>query len=575
VNTILDMICDTDPRKHLIRKQLRRLLLRALAILLPIVPVLLQPAPGHSEETTGAETILIRGVQLIAEDDREATITVNILIKARKLSVVTKDEIPPSGAELVLDAQGGFVLGRLSIGEPASFLILDQDPREDIEVLLDTRSYTRFAIYKGDILLDDLPRASEADSLDQAKPKKEGWLAYTPPPMALPLSYKDETKWNRWETRYISGIFLSAVFLDRIYWPSQDSGSEQQVGDLTDYQGGEIRGFRFGAIGTLNFSRPWVYTVFAATNAFDRGFDAETDDALIMFDYRLDVPLPLNSTLSAGKQKEPISMERIMSLAFEGMQERSSASDALLRSRNVGLVLSGNVLGERMTWAFGAFNDWFDAGQSFDNSSTQFVGRLTGLALVSGDESNLLHIGAGIRYSNAKEGVRYLTEPEFNRAPLFVDTGTLEATKAMTYNAELTWRMGPLWIASEYVRSDVDSPFSQDHGFYGYHVSGIWALTGEMRRYNRKAATMGPLPVSRTVHQGGWGAWEVAARWSGLDLTDGGVDGGEMRILSLGLTWWLTPVFNLSINNRYIRLDRFGTVGHSGGLNLRLILMLE
>ena len=86
---------------------------------------------------------------------------------------------------------------------------------------------------------------------------------------------------------------------------------------------------------------------------------------------------------------------------------------------------------------------------------------------------------------------------------------------------------------------------------------------------------MGPLPVSRTVHQDGWGAWEVAARWSDLDLTDGGVDGGEMRIVSAGLTWWLTPLFNVSINIRNIRLDRFGVVGHSSGLNTRIVLMLE
>ena len=55
----------------------------------------------------------------------------------------------------------------------------------------------------------------------------------------------------------------------------------------------------------------------------------------------------------------------------------------------------------------------------------------------------------------------------------------------------------------------------------------------------------------------------------------GPVDGGKMRILSLGLTWWLTPVFNTSVNFRDIRLDRYGIVGHSAGINLRLTLMLE
>ena len=48
-----------------------------------------------------------------------------------------------------------------------------------------------------------------------------------------------------------------------------------------------------------------------------------------------------------------------------------------------------------------------------------------------------------------------------------------------------------------------------------------------------------------------------------------------MRIRSLGLTCWLTPVFNANVNFRDIRLDRYGIIGHSAGINLRLTLMLE
>jgi hypothetical protein len=60
-----------------------------------------------------------------------------------------------------------------------------------------------------------------------------------------------------------------------------------------------------------------------------------------------------------------------------------------------------------------------------------------------------------------------------------------------------------------------------------------------------------------------------------LDLTDGLIDGGEMDILSLGLSWWLTPVFNVNMNYRFITLDRFGVEGDSSGLNVRILLMLE
>ncbi len=96
-----------------------------------------------------------------------------------------------------------------------------------------------------------------------------------------------------------------------------------------------------------------------------------------------------------------------------------------------------------------------------------------------------------------------------------------------------------------------------------------------MRGYNRKSGIFNPLPVAKSVYQGGWGALEVAARWSDTDLTDEGIDGGDMQILSLGFNWWLSPVFSFNFNYRWVTLDRFGVEGGSNGFNSRVVLMLE
>jgi len=371
---------------------------------------------------------------------------------------------------------------------------------------------------------------------------------------------------------------VAGLVLDRQNWQSQDGASESQVGDLEDSDGGEIRGLRFGAVGTLNFPEPWVYTVFAATNAFDKGFDTDVEDDWTFFDWRLDIPTFAKTTLSIGKQKEPISMERTMGLIYLPMQERSAVTDAMLPARNVGVVLSGAGLNQRMTWAGGIFNDWIDTGDSPGDSATQYIGRVTGLPWISPDESNLLHLGFGMRYSNAKEGVLYSTEPEFNQSPLFVDTGDpgpFDANSSLTYDLELSWRKGPFWLIGEYVLNDVDAPDVGSPDFTGYYVTGSWALTGEMRGYNRRSGIFNPLPVSKSVYQGGWGTWEVAARWSDIDLTDGLVEGGQMEIFSLGLNWWLSPIFNVNINYRWITLDRFDVTGDSSGFNTRIVLMLE
>lgn len=541
---------------------------------------LLLSLPLHAQEKAETEDILVRNVTLIDPAGQAPDRLVNILIRDSVLEVITEDKVSSEEAQLVVDADGGFILGKLEVGSPPNFMILTGDPRENFRVMLDTKTYASFAVHDGHVVKNRLLFEVEDDP--EHEPVKSGWLAYTPPPLAVPLNYQDTSKWNRFETRHVSGIFISGLVMDRVKWLSQDAVTESQVGDLSDYDGGEIRGLRVGLVGTLNmFDKPWVYTLFGATNAFDKGFDSEESDSFSMFDWRLDIPFFRNSVMSIGKQKEPISGERVQSMIYNHMQERTAPADAMLPSRNVGIVWNGSSPERYSSWAFGVFNDWFDTGQDFDESSSQVIGRATWAPLRSEDNSNLLHVGLGYRYSNAKEGFRAFTEPEFNQAPLFVDTAfgsesaVLPADNTQTWNAELSWRKGPFWLASEYTRADVKNPDLGNPGFDGYWVAASWILTGEMRSYQPKSGTFGSVPVARTVYQNGKGAWEISARWSTIDLNDGVVTGGEMDIASLGLNWWLTPFFAVNVNYRYIWNELGGEEGTSSGMNTRIILLLE
>jgi len=532
------------------------------------------------------DKLLVKNVHLINPDDDTATLLVNLIIVDQKLDLVTQDEVTEEGMTEVIDARKGLLLGNLVIGEPAGFLILDEDPRENFKVLLDTKEHVSFAISKGIIVKNTLVKVAAVTpapmhEVKKKKSKQSGWVAYQPPPRSLPTSYKKgKRKWNAWDNDYFNGIFLAGLVLDRQRWISQDDASKQQVGDLDAFNGGEIRGLRFGFVGQLKFDTPWVYTIFGATNAFDKGFEEESLDDIALFDWRLDIPLTQKNTLSVGKQKEPMSMERLMTLLDSPIQERAAVSDALMPSRNVGIVLNGYGFNQRTTWAGGVFNDWFDAGQDFDESASQVVGRITWLPFISDNESALLHLGFGGRYSDAKEGVRYLTEPEFNNSPLFVDTDFFEADSTMTYNLETTMRTGPFWLAGEYTRTDVESSALGDPTLDGYSITMSWIMTGEMRSYKKHNGTIGRVPIAKSVYQGGWGAWETAVRWSELDLNDGAVQGGDMDILSLGLNWYLSPIFIANINYRYITLDRpdeFGNnlQGDSSGINSRIVLLLD
>ncbi len=545
--------------------------LKAVELLVILLLAVCAVAPvGYAAD---AERIIVTNTRLVGRDAAAQDVAVNVLIVDGKLTVVTKDELVIEPGDTAVDSNGGFLFGQLALGSRPSFVILDQDPRENVDVLLDTKAHARFAIREGVIVKNEL-QAMPVSSAD-ATPKRRQWKAYTPPPIAVPIRYYDSRKWNKFESKPVSGLFIGALMLDRQFWLSQDGSSESQVGDLSDFEGGEIRGARFGVVGTLNFKRPWRYTVFAATNTFDKGFDVDTTDDFTWFDYRLDIPLPADLMLSVGKQKEPISMERLASLAYLPMQERSAIADAVLPARNHGVVLSGTAASDNVSWAVGAFNNWIDSGESFSDTSNQLVGRATWAPAFFQNESNLLHVGLGLRHSDAKQPVRARSEPEFNNAPLYVDTGSLSADDLMTYNLEAYWRNGPYMLGFEYIGTDVDSPQSGNPFLSGYHLTGSWAVTGETRAYRKRSGTFDPLPVSRPVNQGGWGTVELAFRYSNTDLTDGTVDGGDMDIWSLGVNWWLTRSAHLGVNYRHITLDRFATQGDSSGLNARILLMLD
>jgi phosphate-selective porin OprO/OprP len=517
-----------------------------------------------------AERILVLNAHLISRDAPSADARVNLLIVDGSLAVVTKDALVVQPGDVAVDASGGFLFGELILGRSPSFMILDEDPRENFNVLLDTAGHVRFAMQGGSIVMNELPEVAPSE----ATPRLRAWRAYTPPPMAVPIRYFDSRRWNTFSTKAISGLFTGAVMLDRQGWSHQDAESEEQVGDLENFEGGQVRALRAGVVGTLNFKRRWQYTVFVATNTFDKGFNIRKDDEFQFVDYRLDIPLPADLTLTVGKFRETVSMERLMPLSFFPMQERAAANDAFLPARTHGLALSGTG-GDRFTWALGAFNNWIDGDESFSDSTTSYSGRMTWVPAMSKDESNLLHLGLGLRLSDATEPLRFRSRPEFRNAPLYADTGEILADEALTWNLEAYWRKGPYLLGYEYFGVDVDSPEFGDPGFSGQSLTGAWAVTREMRGYRKRSGLFNPLPVSRPVNQGGWGALELVFRYSDLDLTEGTVEGGEMDIISVGANWWLTRRSQFNVNYREITLDRFGLQGDSAGFNVRLQLLLD
>ena len=540
-------------------------------LLFTFILIMLTFCTHAQDPLSSAEAILVRNVTVMDQSGNTEDVAVSILIRNKKLKLVTRDKIELKEADIAFDAKGAFILGKLEVGGPASFIILDRDPRTNDEVMLDTRSYAVFAVSKGEVVLNKLIRI-DVDLSHQVR----GWQSYAPPAIALPISYQNRRKWNVFRTKPITGVLGGAVLLENTRWISQDNSNEQQVGNLSQYEGGSIRAYRVGVGGTFNFKKPWTYVFSFGTRAFERGFEQGDLGEFVLYDYRVGIPIG-SATLSLGKTKETISMSRLSQMMYEpGQQERASVADGLLPARNIGIVLNNTFLRERMTWSAGVFNNWFEIGQSISNTPTVITGRITGLPFVSEDESNLLHLGIAGRYSNAAGGIRYKTKTEIFSGPVSVDTDLIDdAASSFHYGLELAWVKGPFILLSEYIQSKVSSTTFNDPGFNGYNVVVSYIISGETHEYNKRSGLVKRVKVANEVNSGGWGTWEVFSRWSTIDLTDQNVNGGEMNTFSLGLNWWPISSILANVNYRYSTLDRFGEQGYNHGVVTRLSFVLE
>ena len=527
---------------------------------------------GHTQSSLNDyDSILIRNVTVIQLSGNAENAVVNILIRNKKLAIVTQDKISLSEADIAFDAQGGFILGNLEVGELAEFIILDQDPRANVQVILDTKSSVIFGISEGEVVLNKMYRI---DGEEQEQIKR--WRSYSPPVVALPLTYQNKRKWNVLRTKPFTAVFGGAIVMENTRWLDQDDNNKQQVGGLNEFEGGTIRGFRAGIGGTFNFKNPWTYVFTFGTRAFERGFDQSTQSEYVLYDYRVDIPVK-SATLSIGKTRETISISRLSSMIYlPSQQERSSVADALLPTRNVGVVMNNSFMKEHMTWAVGVFNNWYENNRSISNNPTVYTARISALPFLSEDESNLLHLGIAGRYSNAAAGIQYQAKTEIFNGPVSVNTDLIDdASSSFHYGLEMAWRKGPFIIVGEYIQSDVKSSVALNPSFNGYYITTSYTITGEMRKYNKRSGLFNRVNVANGVNSGGWGELEVYCRWSSLDLNDKNIAGGEMNTLSLGVMWYPVSAIQVNINYRYSTLDRNDELGYNHGLVTRLVFSLE
>ena len=74
----------------------------------------------------------------------------------------------------------------------------------------------------------------------------------------------------------------------------------------------------------------------------------------------------------------------------------------------------------------------------------------------------------------------------------------------------------------------------------------------------------------RIVPRGKWGAWEVVGRYSHIDVADRTIEGGVFNRETVGLAWWATRRWRLSVDYGFIDLNRTGISGVTKAVHTRL-----
>jgi len=220
------------------------------------------------------------------------------------------------------------------------------------------------------------------------------------------------------------------------------------------------------------------------------------------------------------------------------------------------------------------------------------IGRMTYQIVQQPNSSVHLGIDAGgLLKPPTVDGIRTITlsdRPELRVDPtVILSTGSLGTAanpvrNAAVYGVEAAAAYDNLFIQGEYYWIAVNREGLAGNNFAGGYVEGSWTLTGEHRRYNPERGAYFSIiparPFSPWDDEFGMGAFELAARYSTVDLNDkfvpgavpgpaSAVGGGRQTVYAVGLNWY--PNVNMRFMLDYLHgpIDKRFSAAAGGGID--------
>ena len=172
------------------------------------------------------------------------------------------------------------------------------------------------------------------------------------------------------------------------------------------------------------------------------------------------------------------------------------------------------------------------------------------------EDGSILHLGASYTDKDTDgDTLRLRARPMADLANTrFVDTGSsglINSDRNNVIGVEGLWVTGPFKLQAEYMKTNVErleglDDFSGD----GFYVSGLWNVTGETWGYKSG------VPTTNLPDDPSKGLWQLGLRYDTIDLTDGGVIGGEMDSWTAGVNWYWRSNFKVSLNYVAVKQEK-------------------
>ncbi len=288
-------------------------------------------------------------------------------------------------------------------------------------------------------------------------------------------------------------------------------------------------------------------------------------DAMVYYDFQsetwLDVFLRLESKALFGTDigrfrfgyiKTPVGLDSVTSSRAGSLMEVALPVQAIYAGRRTGVEWSM----ERPAYLLqaGAYGGKDLHG---DNPGTMQALRAVWTPVKA--EANVVHLGLALSQENPRgwrDGrdvhheatARLRARPEAGLTDLrFVDSGALTtADKINRVGLEGVWIRGPFSVQAEALQATIKRDGKPDFTGEGQYAMASWVVTGESRGY--AGGTVSNVKPARD-----FGAVELLARYSRLDLDDADVLGGRQHDWTLGANWYLGSHLKLQAN--YVKVD--------------------